>query len=217
MTSYLRPDEKAAKVDIEKSKNFDRSLKTGLKAVGTVATTAAGIGAASKMSTKLLPFLNEYIPKDLAMKGIAAISPGIAKMLKKGQENGLDLQSGLEYVKKEINKQTKPEKEKNIIQKYSPELFQEISDIVQSGGLPIRAASKVYNKYKDVIAKIQKDNKVDWLELVDSIFGQPQQTQDQQMQQPQQRQQPQQPQQGGNGNAMLLQAIQSINQRLGGQ
>jgi hypothetical protein len=76
-----------------------------------------------------------------------------------------------------------------------------------------------------VIQQIEKDYQTDWLELVESIFGkgdiaqQGMQGQQQQAapQAQQQMGQPQQQMQGGSGNARLLQMLQGINQRLGGQ
>lgn len=102
--------------------------------------------------------------------------------------------------------QQQPEQTKknvNIIQQYSPELFQEMSQLILKGNSPAMVAANMYKKYKDIIAKIQKDNKVDWLELVDSIFGQSQQNQDQQMHQPQQGQ-------GGVSDEDLMAAFQNL-------
>ncbi len=89
----------------------------------------------------------------------------------------------------------------NIIEQYSPELFKEMSDLISKGNIPFHVAAHVYRKYKNIIDKIQKDNKVDWVQLVESLFGQGQQ---------QQQIQQQQQQQGGPSDEQLMSAFQNL-------
>jgi hypothetical protein len=110
MSSFLRPDEKASQHDIQKSHKFDKLLKKGVKSAAGLATAATGIG----ISSKILPFLSEFIPADLALKGISKVSPKIGDFLNKGLKAGLDLKSGLDFLKEKIQ----PEEEKE--DKYQP-------------------------------------------------------------------------------------------------
>lgn len=105
MSSYLRPDEKAAAADIEKSKRHDAALKSGLKTAGSIAATAGGLA----ITSRILPFLNDLIPTDLAIKGISKISPKIGDYLKRGIESGLSIKDGLNFLKK----QAMPKEEEN--------------------------------------------------------------------------------------------------------
>ncbi len=105
MSSFLRPDEKAAAHDIEKSHKFNKLLKKGVKTAGGLAIAATGVG----ISSKLLPFLNELIPADLALKGISKVSPKIGEFLNNGLKAGLDLKSGFEFLKDKIQPEEKKE------------------------------------------------------------------------------------------------------------
>lgn len=108
MTAYLRPDEKASAVDIERSRGRDESLKSGLKNAAGLITGVGGLGVAAKslgpLSSKILPFINKYIPTDMALKGISKISPEIGNLLKKGMSQGLDIKDGLEFLKGQVEK-----------------------------------------------------------------------------------------------------------------
>lgn len=219
MNSNLRPDEGVTQGNIQRSRERSRELQSGLKNVATL----GGAGIAAGGLAKIAPFLSEYISEDMALKGISKVMPTVGKFLKSGITQGLTLGSGLEFLKENISKPAPSQK--NIIQKYSPELFQEISDLIQKGNAPIQAGANAHKKHKKVIQQIEKDYQTDWLELVESIFGkgdiaqQGMQGQQQQAapQAQQQMGQPQQQMQGGSGNARLLQMLQGINQRLGGQ
>lgn len=52
---------------------------------------------------KLIPFLDEYIPEDLALKGIAKVSPKIGSFLKKGLSKGLPLAGGLQFLRSQFS------------------------------------------------------------------------------------------------------------------
>ena len=230
MTNYLRPDEKAMLSEIERSRKSDEQLKGVLK---TGAKTAIGLGTAglglagAKMASKVMPFLNEFIPYDLALKGISKVSPELGGFLKKGMEKGLDLKEGLEFIKKNISgteEANSPVKEnRNIIQQYSPELFNFLEDQIKQGRDPLQAGAIAQNdnRFAPAIKKMSKDHKSDWSSILQTVFGQSQMAQQQQGQQqvqPQQMQQQQaQPQQaqGGQGQQALMSILQKIQQSRG--
>ena len=211
-----------------------RQRDAPMKALGLVASGAAayaGGNIASKILgsgivSRIMPLLNKHIPEDLAMKGLKKVDPKLHDFASIAKDYGNSFDSVKEFIEDKITSEgsKKSPSGKNIIQKYSTELFQEITDLIQKGASPIQAGARANKKHSRIIKQIEKDYKADWLDLVESIFGkgdivqQGMQGQQQGMSQPQQVQ-PQQGQQqaSGNGNAMLLQAIQSINQRLGGQ
>src|SRR6266478_2673500 len=114
MKMVLRPDEEANIKETERDKRFRSTLSSiGKTGVGL----ATGLGATS-LSSRLLPFLSEHIPLDLAMKGINKLSPKLGKFLKEGQSMGLDVKKGLDFIKEKVG----PKEKRNIIEQYSPEL-----------------------------------------------------------------------------------------------
>jgi len=243
----LRPDELANLSEQER----DRKLRGMYKgAAGTVAGlgTAAGLGAslgAVGMSSKILPFLSEYIPIDLAIKGISKVSPKIGNILKKGQQLGLDVKEGLDFVKGRMEQQSQPQQEpqqetepsqqpepdkRNIIEQYSPELHNFLEKEIAGGRSPLEAAALATldskdNKFKKIIDKMVKDHKTSWSSIIQSVYGAGQQAPSQPQQQQQQiAQQPQsnvpavyQPQQGdqSKNRQALIQSVMALRKSRG--
>lgn len=212
MISSLRPDEIAAETQIEKSRNFDSSIKKGVKGAVGLATGGAVLGAGAR----ILPFLSELIPTDLAIKGINKVSPQVGKFLQKGMSQGLDIKDGLQFLKDNLGGQQEPAKEtRNVIEQYSPELFQFLNGEIQKGQSPIAAATQAAKsgKFSKEITKMQNDHKTGFGAIVQSIFGGGNMAQKhqgkaalQQSQQPQQGQ----AQAGGNTDQALLAALEKI-------
>jgi hypothetical protein len=188
---------------------------------GSLASKAFGSGIASRIT----PFLNKHIPEDIAMKGLKKIDPKIHDFANLAKEYGNSFDTIRGFLEDKITSEDSKKSssgDKNIIQQYSPELFEFINSEMQKGRAPLEAGAlaELQPNFKKIIKKMAEDHKTTFASILQTIFGQGQQGQQQGMAQTQQ-EQPQQPQQGqqasGNGNALLLQAIQSINQRLGGQ
>lgn len=114
MTSYLRPDERANQSQIERAGKFDKRLKSGLKTAGKIVTGGAAIGLAGKIA----PFLSQYIPTDLAIKGISKVSPKMGDILQKGVASGLSAKEGLQFIKNKFFPEK--EKEQNSQQQMNP-------------------------------------------------------------------------------------------------
>lgn len=199
----LRPDERVLEEEVKRNERFNQGLKTAGKAALQVGTTAAGFG----LSSKILPFLSELIPADLALKGINKISPAVGSFLKKGMSNGLDLKEGFDFLKEKFQPKAEPAKQdRNIIQQYSPELFQFIDGKIKEGLSPLQAGAVASSQkqFQDVIKKMKKDHKADFADILQTVFGTAEQPQSQ-MQQPPQGQ----PQQG-NVDAQLMAAFDKI-------
>lgn len=170
----LRPDEEAAEAEKYRNERFNSNLKTGAKAALSVGTAVAAPMAAAR----ILPFLSEYVPLDLAMKGINKLAPKVGAFLKRGQAMGLDLKEGLDFVKEKMQPKEEEKKEPakpngNIIQQYSPELHDFISQEVSKGRSPIEAAAVAQNnnKFSKIIEKLSKDHKTPWSQIVEGIYG----------------------------------------------
>lgn len=243
--NYLRPDEREAQSNIERSKKTDSRLKTGAKVALDVGLAATGASVAPKafgaLSSRVLPFLSEYIPVDLALKGINKVSPELGKLLDSGMKKGLDVKEGFDFIRSQLqdfqgevdNLGKEPAKQnRSIIEQYSPNIHKYIEGLIKQGNTPSQAALKsqkfLDKKELDIIKKIEKDHKSDWTSIVESIFGggqASQQTNPSILQDPNsmpqgqpspemQAQTTQQPQQG-QGQQALMQMLQQINQRMG--
>ncbi len=166
----LRPDEKAAIAEVELDKRFrDKASSLG----------KAGVAAASaSIAPKILPFLSEFLPVDLAIKGISKISPQLGDFFKRGQKAGLDLKEGLDYVRKDYETHTKQGKDgRNLIEQYSPELHQFIDQQIRQGKKPLEAGAlalldaKGQKDFKKVIQKITKDHNANWSNILEMVYG----------------------------------------------
>lgn len=214
MSSTLRPDELAAQAEIERAQSRNQALKGP-------ASTALKLGAAAfggGIASRVLPLLNDYIPIDLAMKGINMISPKLGAFLKKGQSKGLDLKEGFDFIKDKIGKAAEPAKEEtqkaspgSILGKYNQKLASFIESSLQQG-IPIAKAAwlaKYHPEFTKDVMKIEKDTNTKFQDFIMDLYkgALPKQGQAQpqeQMRQPQQGQAQQgQPQQGGGDQALL--------------
>ena len=83
----MRPDERAASSTIEREENSKRNIGRGIKTVASLGLAATGAG----LSSRIIPFLSEHIPTDLAIKGISKVSPKVGEFLQKGMSKGLNV------------------------------------------------------------------------------------------------------------------------------
>lgn len=188
------------------------------------AAVGGAIGAASfaPLLAKAAPFLSQYIPEDLAMKGLAKISPNLGKFVKDATDNGYDFDEVKNFLGDQITQSQEQLKEdRNIIQQYSPQLYQYITEQIGKGVSPAQAAVQAQKQFKNTIKEIEKDHKTSWTSLVESIFGGGQMAEKpaQNMQQPvdiaSQQMQPQPAGQPGPGQQALMAILAKINQKLG--
>ena len=151
-----RPDERAAEYQEGRDKSVRKSV----------------IGGASALAS-LTPFLSQYVPADLAMKGINKVFPQIGKFLKKGQSMGLDLREGLDFLKDKIGSKEPAKEDRNIIEQESPELFSFLDQAIKGGRNPIEAAAIAQNdkRFAPIIQKLMKAHKTPWSSIIESIFG----------------------------------------------
>ena len=169
----MRPSELAAEHQIEKNEKFDRNVNRGVK-------TAIGIGSAA-IGARVLPFLNEFITPDIAIKGISKVSPQLGSLLKKGMDKGLDIKEGLNFLKNNFGNNEPPKENRSVIQQYSDELDTFIKNHIQQGRQPFEAGAlaQLDPKFKKVISQIEKDHKTPFSAILESTYGsaqQPQQT-----------------------------------------
>jgi len=226
----LRSDELANQEQVERDQSFRGNIKKGVATAASLGTAAV----AGPLAARVMPFLNQYIPTGLAIQGINKVSPKLGSFLKKGQDMGLDVEEGLNFIKEKMgSSKTEPAKEsRSILEQYSPELHAFIKEKIGKGVSPVQAATEAMNnkKFMNVIKKITQDHKTPWSSIVESIFGKGKgmdgstimdavrgfQQEGQQQQSPQEmQQQAQQPQQGDPQiKQRLLQTMQALTQQL---
>ncbi len=217
MTSFLRPDEMAAQSEIDRARSRDKNIKSGLKTAATAGLAGAGI------ASKVAPFLSEYLPLDLAVKGINKVSPKLGEFLTRGKKLGLDLKEGLDFIKENTG-QKSTQKNQNIVEQYSPELNQYIKDHIQQGKSALEAGARAHMKkeYKTIIEKMEKEHKTPWSAILQTAYG----NQGEGQQQMAQSNAPtiareqlggqSQSQQPGEGQQALMSILQKIQQMRGG-
>jgi hypothetical protein len=191
--------------------------------------SAASAFAGGGLISRVLPFLNKYIPENLVRKGLQKASPGLGKFVDTALGNGKSIDEVKEFIKQKIDSSEQPESKspakskRNIIEQYDPELHTYLEGKIKKGKNPLVAGAQAmtHDRFSKVIKKIMKDHKAPWSDIVSSIYGTGETVQGQSEQaQPQQAQpQPgQQMQQGGQsqGSTRLMEALNRAQQLLGG-
>jgi|ERR1700754_1213178 len=189
----------------------------------------AAIGTAafggSSLINRILPLLSEYVPEELAKKGIAKVSPKLGQFVESATNLGHDFYEVRDFIRGKAAEQEEESKnakidKRNIIEQYSPELHQYISEEIQKGRAPLEAGAlaSLQEIFKEPIKKITKDHKAPFASIIETIYG-PGQGQSQSQGAPQQMggqqmQPPGQGGQGGQGKAALLQTMQEITKAL---
>lgn len=203
--------------------------ETPIQLAKNLALTAVG-GGVMAASKKLLPaigsMLSPYIPDSIFRAGMSKIHPKLGSFVEKALSAGYTHDDLRTFLGEKIEKdQQQAQKEKkNIVQKYSPELHDFITQLMKSGRSHTEAGAlaglsrKGKTDFKPIIDKISKDYKSSWGDLVEEIYGGSQQP-------PQDQQQPQQDQQQlihaqeargpSAGDRRLMQMMEAINKRLG--
>lgn len=158
------------------SQEILRSQKLPLKVAGAAAGIASTY-ALPPILSKIRPLLSELIPEGLALKGLSKANKNLGHFVSQSQDAGFGGKEILDFVrdKFESAQEESAKDDKNVIEKYSPELFQFIKGHVDKGRSPIEGAAlaQLDTKFKPIIDKITKDNKAQWSQIVSTIFGNP--------------------------------------------
>ena len=168
----MQPYEEAAE---ERRRNAEGNVKTALNVASAIpyAGSAFVLGkAGNEIIKRIKPFLNEYIPQSLAMKGLNKINSGFGKFFNKAMDDGYDFSEVKEFIKSKLPSK-EDGKENNIIHQYSPDLDLYMKERISKGLSPIMAAGTAMfeKKFKEAINKMTKDHKSDWASIVRSVYG----------------------------------------------
>jgi hypothetical protein len=208
----------------EHNRNYGQSATDLLKYAGAAAAGTLGARAASTLISKISPLLNPKVPESFAKKALEKVDPRLGKFSKVAAEMGATWVETRDFIQNKIDSSEPAKQNGNIIQQYSPNLFQYMKELIGKGSSPIEAAAKARKfldkKQQDIIAKMEKDHKTDWSSIVQTVFGGEGMAPEQQQQGQPQQEQPQQ-QQGGQGLdpgvAQILQQGNEIMKRFRGQ
>lgn len=206
----MRPDEQANAAQVQREKEF----RSTLGRVGTAAATTAF--AMSPLVSRIMPFLSEHVPYHLAYQGLQRVSPPLANFLKRGQEQGLNVQDGLNYIKDNLIGGNQPQQEKqqvNIVEQASPDLNAFMIEEIKKGRDPLQAGAIAQNNknFASIIGDLTRNHKAPWSKLIEMVYGQGNPPQGQQPQPQAQAEQ----RQVGPGETALMQLLDKIDKTLG--
>ena len=174
----MQPYQKAAEV-IRSGEEYPLNL---LKNVGLTALGGGAAAVGSKFASRLIPaigsLINKYVPNNIATAGLKKIDPRFNKFIEGAIAEGYSHEDVRQFLEDKIEKtqSQEPAKEnRNVIQQYSPELFQYLDDQVKKGRSPIEAGAIAQNekRFSDIIKKLSKDHKTSWSNILQSVFGSP--------------------------------------------
>src|ERR1700721_376845 len=144
-------------------------------ALGTTLGTTAIAGSTLG---RVLPFLSQYIPEDLAIKGLNKIDPRFGNFIKKAMDAGQSFEEVRDFIggKAKAAIPAQADKNTNLIEKHSPELHEFLLNEIKKGTPPAGAAGiallpRSGKNFKSIIDKITKEHKANWGDIVESIYG----------------------------------------------
>lgn len=143
-----------------------------LKTAAPIALSAASATAGGLAFKKVLPFLSEYIPQDLAIKGLSKIDPRFGKFINTALGAGKSFGEIRDFIKEKAE-EGKPAQNLNPIQQHSDELYSFLEGHIKNGrsALEAGALAELSDKFKKPIAEIVKNNKAPWSSIVETVFG----------------------------------------------
>jgi hypothetical protein len=148
-------------------------LDLAKKAVSVGSAAATGLAGGAAIG-RVLPFLNKYVPQDLAIKGLSKLDPRFGKFINKALSAGQSFDEIKDYIggKAEEEEQKVAKESRNIIQQYSPELHQFIDQEVKKGNSPFEAGTRAQKdkRFSNIISKLSKDHKTPWSNIIESVF-----------------------------------------------
>jgi hypothetical protein len=207
----MNPYEKTSEEMKRQSEGPKSFAKAALGSLGAI-----GAASFSPILARAAPFLSEYIPENLAIKGLSKVNQKLGSFVQQAMDKGYDFKEVKDFLGNQISQSQPAKDDKNIIQQYSPELHEFISQQVSGGRSPIEAGAIAQNdkRFGDAIKKLTKDHKTPWSSIIQSVYGSEgvQKSQNAQQQQPSQQGQPEQ---AGQGQQALMAILDKINQKLG--
>lgn len=230
----MNPYEKTSD-EMKRQSEGPKKFAKGALGIGSSIAAASFIPILSRAA----PLLSQYIPENLAIKGLSKISPKFGKFIQNAMDEGYDFKEVKDFIGQQINQSNEPNKDNsNIIEREAPELHQFISEEIKKGRKPLEAGALAYNnkKFTQAINKLKNSHKSNWADIIEMVYGKgdkalpsQQNAVSEDAMQPEGSQPIRPPsaeaqaaqngnnqqQQPGQGQAALMQVLQKINQKLG--
>lgn len=202
----------------EASQEVQTQTERPLRAGATAASLAIS-GGAGAIASRVLPFLSQYIPEAIAIKGLSKIDPRFGSFINKAMSAGSTFDEVKEFIKdkmqppkEEVEENNQPQ-QLNELGQFSPELQTFIEQQIQSGKAPDHAAALAMSEasFLDLVNGIEKKVKVPFTKFVRELY-------EGKAVQSKAALQPDQPQgQSGSGQQALMAILQKIQQSRGQQ
>ena len=126
------------------------------KTAALAAPALAGSGAAL---SRILPLLSEFVPVNLASKGLEKIDSRFGKFIHGAMGAGHTMDEVMGFIKEKVggNDSKKAPDQRSIIEQYSPELNQFIQQQIQQGrtALEAGAMAQLDKKFQGAIKKME--------------------------------------------------------------
>lgn len=147
------------------------------------ASAAAAIGGASVfgkgLAEKALALASNYLPENLAIKGLTKLDARFGKMITLAVNAGQTGREAIDFIAgkaKEGMEQEQAQDKRNLIEKHSPELHQFITEQMKKGKSHKEAGALATigvggKDFKKEIEKLKKDHKTSWEEILESVYG----------------------------------------------
>lgn len=166
----MDPYEKTAQV-MKKQAETPKRVAKGLAGTASL----AGSAAFAPLLARAAPFLSEFIPTDLAIKGLTKVNPKLGKFVQDAMNSGFDFDEAKNFLGEQIMaSQQHAKQEKNIIEQYSPDLHQFISEQIGQGRNAYQAGAIAQKdkRFVNAIQKLTKDHKISWADIIEQVYGQ---------------------------------------------
>lgn len=195
----MRVERESAEREIEEAERPKKIAKNALS-IGASAIGIGSLGIGKDMIKRLLPFLNQSLPEEIAVKGISKINGKFGKFIEEGIKKGLPASGAIDYLRREaadtpLGKELKAYREQ--LAKDSPALQKFKKEL---GGeehfLRGRKGEMEQLEAKRVMQERSQADKLERQKIQGSKQGQIEQQQ-------------------GSGQAALMQILQQINKALG--
>src|SRR6266404_2763463 len=157
-----------------------------LKNIGLTAAGGGAAGIGSKVAGKLVPaigaLISNYIPENLSIAGLTKVDPRFGKFIKGAMDQGFGYDDIRNFIGEKIDKFQSSQKEqekKNVIEQYSPDLFKFMEQRIKEGHSPINVGSLALKdpKFSKAIKQMEKDYKSSWSNILQTVFGSPEEPQ----------------------------------------
>ena len=173
----MRQDELASQETIRRSQQFGKN-------VGNIAKAGLGVAGAA-LSARLAPLLSPYLSPSLALKGIEKVAPDLGRKIRRGLEEGLTLEDGINYLRKAFNpgqeESQEPqgqEQHPNItplqdLEARYPQLMRALMRSIQNGTPPDGAAAilKNFTEFNKDISAIERETGKNFVDLIIELMG----------------------------------------------